>query len=322
MGEFDLIRRYFSPPVLHTRLAGGDDAALIVPSSRDTELALTTDLLVAGQHFFMEMEPERLGYKAAAVNLSDIAAMGAQPRWALLGLVLPTMDEPWVEAFSRGFRQSLASYQVDWIGGDTTAGPMALAVTMVGEVPQGQALRRSGACVGDDIWVSGTLGDAALGLDYRLGRCQLPEVACKLALERFELPVPRVELGMALRGLAHSAIDLSDGLLADLDHLVTASRVGAVLEVGCLPVSLAQPGTWRDVEWCRRVLQGGEDYELCFTAEPCHRSGLSQLGAQLGVPLTRIGTVTAEPKQRLLRDPQGVEMSLAWRGFDHFQDVS
>lgn len=318
MGEFDLIRRYFSPPTRHTRLAGGDDAALIVPT-HGSELAVSTDLLVAEQHFFVDMAPERLGHKAAAVNLSDMAAMGATPRWVVLGVVLPRIDELWLATFSHGFHQLLVRHDVDWVGGDTTAGPLALAVTVMGEVPQGQALRRSAARAGDDIWVSGTLGDAALGLDCRLGRCALPDAARTLVLDRFELPEPRVELGEALRGLAHAAIDLSDGLLADLNHLLCASQVGAILELASLPVSIAQPGTGQDDDWRRRVLQGGEDYELCFTAEPRHRAAISVLSARLGLPLNRIGKVTPDAAQRELRDAQGRAVPLAWQGFDHFR---
>ncbi|KXW58448.1 thiamine-monophosphate kinase [Ferrovum myxofaciens] len=317
-GEFALIRRYFHPPTRHTLLAGGDDAALIVPQMAH-ELALSTDLLVGGQHFFPDMDPHRLGQKAAAVNLSDMAAMGATPRWVLLGLTLSSFQESWVAAFSQGFRKILDAHEVDWVGGDTTAGPLALAVTIIGEVPDGQALRRSGAHAGEDIWVSGTLGDAALGLDWRLGRCpDLAPAARDFALERFECPTPRVALGQALRPLASAAIDISDGLLADLGHLLTASGVGAQLELARIPTSAAQPSGPTDSDWQRRVLQGGEDYELCFTAPSSRRSQLEALGRAGTVVLTRIGRVTAAPEERFIQDEKGQSVAVSWRGYDHF----
>ncbi|WP_297455797.1 thiamine-phosphate kinase [Ferrovum sp.] len=322
-GEFELIRRYFRPPTRHTLLAGGDDAALIVPQTAH-ELALSTDLLVGGQHFFPDMDPHRLGRKAAAVNLSDMAAMGATPRWVLLGLTLPVPPlESWVAAFSQGFREALGAHDVDWIGGDTTAGPLALAVTIIGEVPDGQALRRSGAHAGEDVWVSGTLGDAALGLDWRLGRCpNLAPAARDFVLERFECPTPRVALGQALRALASAAIDISDGLLADLGHLLDASGVGAQLELARIPTSAAQPSGPADPDWQRRVLQGGEDYELCFTAPAARRSELEALGRAGEVALTRIGRVTAVPDERCMQDERGLSVSVSWRGYDHFAGAS
>ena len=322
-GEFALIRRYFHPPTRHTLLAGGDDAALIVPRKAH-ELALSTDLLVGGQHFFLDMDPHRLGQKAAAANLSDMAAMGATPRWVLLGLTLPLpLQESWVAAFSQGFREALEAHDVDWVGGDTTAGPLALAVTIIGEVPEGQALRRSGAHAGEDIWVSGTLGDAALGLDWRLGRCpDLAPAARDFALERFECPTPRVALGQSLRALASAAIDISDGLLADLGHLLTASGVGAQLEMARIPASAAQPSGPTDSDWQRRVLQGGEDYELCFTAPSVRRSELEALGRGGKVALTRIGRVTAAPDERCVQDEAGLVVAVSWRGYDHFAEAS
>lgn len=317
MGEFDLIRRYFSPPVNHTVLAGGDDAALVQPSV-EMELAVSTDLLMGERHFFLDMDPARLACKAASVNLSDMAAMGAVPRWLLLGLSLPQYNEAWVAAFSQAFRDILALHGVDWVGGDTASGSWALAVTIMGEVPRGKALRRAGARCGDDIWVSGTLGDAALGLGYRRGDYPLDQPVARLAMERFELPTARLALGQALRGMAHAAIDLSDGLLADLGHILHASGVGAWVDLPAIPVSAYQPGMWYDKAWQQRVLQGGEDYELCFCVAPEHRPAILTLSDQLSLPLARIGGITAERAQRSLRDDQGCEVALAWRGFDHF----
>ncbi|NDU85118.1 MAG: thiamine-phosphate kinase [Ferrovum sp.] len=322
MSEFDLIRRYFSPPTRHTLLAGGDDAALIAPRG-GWELALSTDLLVAEHHFFSAMDPERLGYKAAAVNLSDMAAMGAVPRWVLLGITLPKVHEPWLDAFSRGFQGLLNEHGVDWIGGDTTAGPLSLAVTIIGEVPAGQALRRSGAQAGDDIWVSGTLGDAALGLDWCRGSCPtLTDEIRNIALDRFERPTPRLTLGQSLRGLAHAAIDVSDGLLADLGHILNASAVGAVVELEAIPVSPGQPSNPEDVDWQRRVLHGGEDYELCFTAPSRHRHHIVAVAAAEQILVTRIGVISAVATERVLRTAQGRAVVVPWQGYDHFVELS
>ncbi len=317
MGEFDLIRRYCRPAVRHTVLAGGDDAALLAPAA-GMELAVSHDLLVAGRHYFETMDPERLARKAVAVNLSDMAAMAAVPRWVLLGLVLPRFDEAWVAAFCRGFESALTEANVDWVGGDTTAGPAALAVTVLGEVPRGKALRRSGARPEDDIWVSGTLGDAALGLGCLQGTCFLEATAERLALSRFEQPAARLDLGYGLRDLAHAAIDISDGLLGDLDHVLTASGVGAVVQLGALPVAPFQPGDGHDPAWRQRVLAGGEDYELCFTAAPHRRAAIETLGQSLSLPLTRIGMVTGHAAERRIVGLDGGDVLMPWRGFDHF----
>ena len=236
MSEFDLIQRYFTRATPGAVLGVGDDAALLRISS-GMELAVSTDMLVSGTHFFPDADPFMLGHKALAVNLSDMAAMGAQPRWAMLALSLPDADEAWLQKFSEGFFALADQHGVELVGGDTTRGPLNLCITIMGEVPQGIALRRSGAQMGDDIWVSGSLGDAALALAHLQGDVQLTVedfAACAPSLHR---PVPRIALGLALRGVAHSAIDVSDGLLDDLGHILECSNAGAEIQLDALPVS-------------------------------------------------------------------------------------
>ncbi len=316
-GEFDLIRRYFSTPTPHAILGVGDDCALMALTPGQ-ELAVSTDMLVAGRHFMNDADPRRLGHKSAAVNLSDIAAMGATPRWVTLGLALPTPDERWVAGFSAGFHGLLAQHGVDWVGGDTTAGPLTISVTILGEVPPLQALRRSGAQAGDDVWVSGTLGDAALGLQCLQEEMPLPPDERQFCLDRLEIPVPRIALGQALRGLAHAAIDVSDGLLADLGHILEASGVGAVLDLETLPRSAAMRRRRALPGADALLLSGGDDYELCFTAAPERAAQVQQAAARAGVAVTRIGAITAA-RERVLRDAHGRPLPLAWQGFDHFR---
>jgi len=316
-GEFDLIRHYFTTPTAHTILGVGDDCALMAVTPGQ-ELAVSTDMLVEGRHFLKDTDARRLGHKSAAVNLSDMAAMGATPRWVTLALALPDPDPGWVGEFAAGFHGLLAAHGVDWVGGDTTAGPLTISVTILGEVPPLQALRRSGAQAGDDIWVSGTLGDAALGLQcLQEGNALSPEDR-QFCLDRLEIPTPRVGLGLALRGLAHAAIDVSDGLLADLGHILDASVVGATLDLERLPCSVALQRR-RDMPGAAPLLlAGGDDYELCFTAAPGSASHIQQAAARAGVAVTCIGTVTAA-RERILRDAFGQPMPVAWQGFDHFR---
>lgn len=317
--EFDLIRRYFIHPAPHTRLSVGDDCALMAPSP-GLELAVSTDVLVAERHFFGDTDPYRLGRKSAAVNLSDMAAMGAVPRWATLGITLSEQQgEPWVDAFARGFHDELQSFGTDWVGGDTTAGPLAvIAVTILGEVPPGLALRRSGARPGDDVWVSGTPGDAALGLRHLKESLPMTAEDRRHCLDRLETPSPRVALGLALRSIAHAAIDVSDGLLADLGHLLDASGVGAVLELSLIPRSPAMLRQQGLRGWETLVLAGGDDYELCFTAPPQAAPDIQAAAARAGVTVARIGAVTGG-RERVLYDPAGRPMDVAWLGFDHFR---
>jgi thiamine-monophosphate kinase len=307
MDEFELIRRYFSRPSKRALLGVGDDCALLRPNA-GLDLALTTDMLVEGRHFLPDAEPRALGHKALAVNLSDLAAMGATPRWATLALALPAAEAAWLEAFSAGFYQLAERYGVELIGGDTTrAERRAISITAIGEVPPGMALERSRARPGDDVWVSGELGGAALGLVH-------PEIA--EAAKRLHWPEPRVELGERLRGLARAAIDISDGLAGDLGHVVERSQVASIVQYERIPrprvfESLRAPELERDC-----VLSGGDDYELAFTAPRTQRHEIESLAAELGVALTQIGTIAAGSGLRIL---DAIGKPIAHRGgFDHF----
>jgi thiamine-monophosphate kinase len=307
VNEFELIRRYFQRPPKRAVLGVGDDCALLRPDA-GLDLAVTTDLLIEGRHFRPDAEPRALGHKALAVNLSDLAAMGATPRWATLALALPAAEPAWLAEFSAGFHALAERYGVDLIGGDTTRGAArAICVAAIGEVPPGMALERSGARPGDDIWVSGELGGAALGLAH-------PEIA--EAAKRLHLPEPRVELGERLRRLAHSAIDVSDGLAGDLGHIAERSGVEARIEYARVPrakafKSLQVPELEKDC-----VLSGGDDYELAFTAPRAHRAEIEALGSELKLELTRIGTIEAGSGLHIL-DAKG--KPVAHRGgFDHF----
>ncbi len=316
MNEFDLIRRYFTRPVRHTALGVGDDAALFRPRA-GMEIAISTDMLVAGTHFFPDTDPEGLGWKTLAVNVSDLAAMGAEPRWALLALSLPEANEAWVAAFARGFFACAEAFGLDVIGGDTTRGPLNLAPTILGEVPQGQALRRSAAQDGDEIWVSGRPGLAALGLAHVQGRIQLAQPQpCLDALHR---PQPRVALGLALRGVAHAAIDVSDGLLADLGHILEESQCGAELSDAALPWGPVLAACPDQPTLTRRCLcAGGDDYELVFTAPASARPQLLALSETLHLPLTAIGHIRHSHSELRLYDAQGQNITPQQRGFDHF----
>ncbi|HKB61156.1 MAG TPA: thiamine-phosphate kinase [Gallionellaceae bacterium] len=321
MPEFDLIQRYFTRPAPGVELGVGDDAALL-RIAPELELAVSTDMLVQGTHFFPGADPRLLGHKALAVNLSDMAAMGAKPRWALLALSLPAEDSAWLQAFSEGFFALAVAHGVALIGGDTTRGPLNLCVTILGEAPKGAALRRSGARPGDDIWVSGTLGEAALALAHLRGQIVLPASELEVCARRLHQPQPRVALGLALRGLAGGAIDISDGLLADLGHILEQSGAGARLEVGALPVPpLLRAGlaaTAPERELARHcALAGGDDYELCFTAAPAQRTEIAALAARLSCPLQRIGSITAGGGCEL-RDTDGAILQMKETGYDHF----
>ena len=316
LSEFDLIRRFFTRAANHTDLAVGDDAALM-KVAQGMELAVSTDMLVAERHFFADADPRLLGRKCLAVNLSDMAAMGATPRWATLSLALPQADEAWLTAFAAGFFEMAGQFGVDLVGGDTTCGPLNLCVTIMGEVPSAMALRRSGACAGDDVWVSGALGDAALALAHLQGRIALSEGDIAACLPALHDPQPRVALGAALRGVAHSAVDISDGLLADLGHILECSGKAAEIEFSVLPASAALrrrlPG--ETARAC--LLAGGDDYQLCFTAPSERRAAVAAIGERLGETLTRIGRVVAGGGVRVL-DESGKEIHVGKAGFDHF----
>ena len=315
--EFDLIRRHFTRPARHTELAVGDDAALLAPRP-GMRVAVSTDMLVAGTHFFADTDPEGLGWKTLAVNVSDLAAMGAEPRWAFLALALPRADEAWIAAFARGFFACADAFGVDLAGGDTTRGPLALSVTIAGEVPAGAAITRGGAHAGDDLWVSGQPGCAALGLAALRGEAELDAPHRAQFVDALQRPQPRVALGLALRGLASAMLDVSDGLLGDLRHILECSAAGAIVETAALPLA-ALTASGADTALCRRcLLAGGDDYELLFAAPPRHRGAIEALSARLGLPLHRIGEFTRERERLMLREADGTLAAPAAYGYDHF----
>ena len=307
--EFEIIRRFFTRPPKKALLGVGDDCALLRPDA-GLELAVTTDMLVEGRHFLPGADARALGHKSLAVNLSDLAAMGAAPRWATLAIALPAADEAWLSAFSQGFFALADRYGVDLIGGDTTRGALlTICVTAMGEVPSGVAMYRAAARAEDDVWVSGELGAAALGLAHP----EIPEAALRL-----HQPEPRVELGERLRGLAHAAIDVSDGLAGDLQHILARSKVGAVVNYADIPRPAAFRALNDPVLEQDCVLSGGDDYELLFTASPRRRKDLESLSRELQIALTRIGSIQPGQPQLEIRDAQGKAMSFR-EGFDHFK---
>ena len=324
MGEFDLIARYFTRPVRRAALGVGDDCALLAPAP-GMQLAISSDMLVEGRHFFADVDPEALGHKALAVNLSDLAACGARPLAFTLALSLPRVDEAWLAGFSHGLLALADAHSCELVGGDTTQGPLNICITVFGEVPTGQALLRSGARPGDDLYVSGTLGDARLALEALLGHAPLPAEVLARARQRLERPTPRVALGQALRGIASSAMDLSDGLLGDLSHILKASGVGARIDTHITSNLIAEKAYLSrgeghfDLELIRQsTLAGGDDYELAFTAPPTRRDAVAAASQASGTPVTRIGTVLAEPGLQLV-DAQGQAVEHRYASFDHFQ---
>jgi thiamine-monophosphate kinase len=314
--EFELIARYFARPAKRALLGVGDDAALFRVGS-GMVLAASADMLVAGTHFFPDSDARALGHKALAVNLSDMAAMGALPRWVLLSLALPKVDPGWLKRFSAGFLGLARTHAVELVGGDTTRGPLNLSVTILGEVPARRALRRDAARPGDDVWVSGFLGEAALAVAHQKGRIELGARDLARCMRRLQRPQPRIGLGLALRGIAHAAIDISDGLLADLGHICERSGLAADLDLDRIPRSLSVTRV-RDRRLLQEVLlAGGDDYELCFTAPVRRRAQMESLRRRIGVPLTRIGTMRRGRGVRLL-GADGVPLRIGKRGFDHF----
>lgn len=314
--EFGLIEHYFARPTPSAVLGVGDDAALLAVTP-GMELAVSTDMLLAGTHFFPDTDPRKLGWKTLAVNLSDLAAMGAQPRWATLAIALPQANEHWLAAFADGLFKCADHYRVALVGGDTTRGPLTLSVTILGEVPSGQALRRDGAKAGDGIWVSGHLGDAALALAALQGRVALEEAPLAHCRRALDTPQARVELGLALRGIAHAAIDISDGLLADLGHILERSGAGAEIRFDALPCSANLQGLLHSELGHDCLLSGGDDYELCFTAPAIRQDEIAIIGEQLGVKLSRIGSITQGGELRVL-DATGKPMKTDRAGYDHF----
>ena len=325
MNEFELIERFFSRPPRSKSVAlgVGDDAALLVPTS-GCELVVSVDMLVEGRHFFAGADPERLGHKTLAVNLSDMAAMGATPRWALLAGALPESDAEWLGAFARGFYALAEAHDVELVGGDTTRGPRNLCVTILGEVPAGAALRRDGAHPGDDLYVSGMLGDAALAVAVQGGRTTLPADALAAARLRLEMPQARIALGIALRQVASAAIDISDGLTGDLAHILERSKVGAVVELAAVPRSKALAGKFGSAEHALALdclLAGGDDYELLFAAPPSSARRIAEISTQLSLPLTRIGSMTKQAGL-VVMDERGVPLAALPHAFDHFASIS
>lgn len=328
MGEFELIQRYFQASVAQADdglvdgvvLGVGDDCALVQPTPGQV-LAVTTDTMVSGVHFFSDDAPYDLGHKLLAVNLSDLAAMGAVPRWIVLNLALPAVDEAWLAAFSQGLLATAQRFGVRLVGGDTVRGQLAFGLTAMGEVPPGRALRRAGAKVGDLICVSGVPGEAAAGLAHRLsmrsGERLLPEEFAAQALARLQRPEPRVALGLALRGLASSAVDISDGLAQDLGHILAASgaagnELGACLELAHFPLSPLLASLPQTLTW-QYQLAGGDDYELLFTLPPEFMNCINELPCNVNV----IGRIEAAPGLRLLA-PDGSPFILERLGHDHF----
>lgn len=319
-GEFELIRRHFTRPVRRAVLGVGDDCALLAPAP-GMQLAVSTDLLVEGRHFLSTVSPRRLGHKALAVNLSDLAACGARPLAFTLALSLPWPDEAWLAELADGLFALAERHDIELVGGDTTAGPLTLCLTVMGEVPAGAALLRSGARPGDELWVSGTLGDARLGLEVLRGTLSLDAADFEHARTALELPQPRVALGLALRGLATAAIDLSDGLVGDLGHVLERSGVGAEVDVDRLPCSACLAGL--DTALRRRCqLSGGDDYELLFTAPADAASAVQDAAARAATPVCRIGRITSG-RELVALDASGARMDLSQqRSHDHFAAVS
>lgn len=319
-GEFDLIARWFTRPARRAVQGVGDDCALWQPAP-GMQLAVSCDMLVEGRHFLSTVAPDRLGHKALAVNLSDLAACGATPRAFVLALALPRVEQSFLDGFARGLLALADEHAIELVGGDTTAGALNICITVFGELPAGQALLRSGARAGDALWVShpvgGGLGDARLALEVFRGAVGLEGRAFERVRQRMELPTPRVALGSALRGLATGAIDLSDGLVGDLGHVLERSHVGATLWADALPASnelAALPLALR--REC--ALAGGDDYELLFSAPPSADAALHEAARAAGCAVTRIGVVEAEPGLRIV-DAGGAPLPQRYAAFDHFK---
>ncbi|HSW20717.1 MAG TPA: thiamine-phosphate kinase [Ramlibacter sp.] len=319
MGEFDLIDRFFKRPATRSPLGVGDDCALLAPAP-GMQLAVSSDMLVEGRHFLSTVDPARLGHKALAVNLSDLAACGAKPLAFTLALALPQADAGWAEGFARGLFALADAHECELVGGDTTRGPLNICITVFGEVPAGAALLRSGARPGDDVWVSGALGDARLALEVFRGSLSASASSFEAARRRMEEPTPRVALGIALRGVASAAIDVSDGLLGDLSHILRQSGVGATIDTA-VAVKLMDPAVAGDGLGAERqlafVLAGGDDYELLFTAPQAQRAAVAAAGVHSATRVTRIGSIDAAPGVRLV-DAQGKLLENHHRSFDHF----
>lgn len=318
-GEFELIARYFggagaNPPGVVVGI--GDDAAVLAPTPNH-QLVIAIDTLVAGVHFPPETASAEVGYKALAVNLSDLAAMGATPVWFTLALTMPGPDEAWLAGFSAGLFELAQNHAIPLVGGDTTRGPLTITIQAAGQVPPGAALLRRGARPGDAIYVTGTLGDAGVGLQIAQGRLSAAPGDASYLLGRLNRPTPRLDAGVALRGVASAAIDISDGLAADLGHILEQSGVGATIELMRLPLSPALQRTLEDTaKRCAATLHAGDDYELCFCVPPEREALLGRLARHVAV--TRIGTIEAAAGLRIA-DGAGRIQTLELRGYDHFR---
>ncbi|WP_220775045.1 thiamine-phosphate kinase, partial [Shewanella glacialipiscicola] len=309
---------YFSnrgPTRRDVKLGIGDDCALVQPAENKS-IAISCDTLVENVHFFPDMPPAALGYKALAVNLSDLAAMGAEPAWMTLALTLPEVDETWLSGFSEGLFEAADYYGIALIGGDTTRGPRAINITVHGQVPQGKALTRHGAKAGDWIYVTGTLGDSALGLDIIRGAQQASAENKAFLVNRHYCPTPRVLAGQALRSLASSAIDLSDGLISDISHILKAAAVGAIVDVNCIPLSQAMRETVSEEQALGYALTGGEDYELLFTVPESQKGALETTLNHTGTKFVRVGQICAGSKLKLQLN--GEPFTPPYYGFEHF----
>ena len=332
LGEFELIQRFFktkaqamlSSDDQSIILGIGDDCALIKPHSEE-DIAMTTDMLVEGRHFFANANPEWLGHKALAVNLSDLAAMGAKPIGFTLAIALPQADTSWLEAFSKGLFAIAKKYSCPLIGGDTTAGPLNICITAFGSIPHGKAIKRSGAIAGDQIWVSGTVGDARLALAALRHELHLSTIDLQAIEVRMHQPTPRIDLGINLRGIATSALDISDGLLGDLKHILQQSKVDAEIFLDRIPKSVTlqhQSETIRN----QFATCGGDDYEICFTARPDQRDAINEISKKLHLTTTHIGNIkTMQSSEAIIQllDKNGEELSSAatatlLKSFDHF----
>lgn len=319
LSEFDLIARYFTRPPRTdgpVRLGVGDDCALLSVTPGQ-ELAVSTDMLVEGRHFFAGADPAALGYKSLAVNLSDLAAIGARPLGFTLALALPAVDEPWLAAFSDGMLALADEQGIELIGGDTTKGPLTISITVMGEVSSAAALRRNAAQTGDDLWVSGTLGDARLALAALQGKLPLTPSELDAAAVRLHRPTPRLALGMALRGIANAAIDVSDGLLGDLGHILQRSRRGAVIHADALPFGPVLAKSQSLQVQREFALNGGDDYELCFTAPVTKRQAVLAAGISCQTALRCIGSISSDETVQIT-DAAGKSLHIPSHSFDHF----
>ena len=330
LGEFDLIERFFKTGAgaaeqnENITLGIGDDCALIKPVA-GAEIAVTTDMLVEGRHFFADADPEQLGRKALAVNLSDLAAMGAKPLGFTLAIAMPKVDIPWLEAFSTGLLDTATLFACPLIGGDTTAGPLTLSITALGSIPEGKAIRRSGARIDDDVWVSGTVGDARLALAALRHEIPLCEEDLKRVEKRMHQPTPRIELGIRLRDIATAALDISDGLLGDLTHVLKQSQVDAEIFLNQIPKSETLKKQSIDIQ-NQFAASGGDDYEICFTAPNQQRDAIKELSRSLNLPLTLIGRITpiknSNPQVHLINADgavmNAIESKKMRQSFDHF----